>query len=167
LILPRATERLAAGGWSETPVDSVTLPYHERHHRRRRFKTESGLEFMLDLARAEALVAGDGLRLETGEIILVQAAAEELMAITAPSRALLMRCAYHLGNRHLPVQLDEDRLLIQADSVIAEMVTGLGASIETVQSAFQPEGGAYASAGHAHHHGHDHDHDHEHHHHDH
>lgn len=163
MILPRATERLEAGQWGETPADTVTLPYHERHHRRRRFKSDGGLEFMLDLARAEALVAGDGLRLETGVIILVRAAKEDLISITASSRALLMRCAYHLGNRHLPVQLDEERLLIQSDSVIAEMLTGLGARTESVQSAFQPEGGAYASGGHHHHHDDDeHGHDHEH-----
>ena len=163
MILPRATERLEAGRWVEAPADTVTLPYHERHHRRRRFKSDGGLEFMLDLARAEALVSGDGLRLETGPIILVQAAMEDLMSITASSRALLMRCAYHLGNRHLPVQLDEERLLIQSDSVIAEMLTGLGARTESVQSSFQPEGGAYASGGHHHHHDDDnHGHDHEH-----
>lgn len=171
MILPRATERLPAGNWAEPAADSVTLPYHERHHRRRRFKSDGGMEFMLDLARAEQLAAGDALRLESGALVAVRAADEALIAITAPTPALLMRCAYHLGNRHLPVQLDAERLLIQTDSVIAEMLVGLGAKVESVQAPFQPEGGAYAPGGHHHHHDdddHDHGHDHgRHHHHDH
>ncbi len=119
------------------------------------------MEFMLDLPRAEQLAAGDALRLESGGLIAVRAADESLIAVTAATPALLMRCAYHLGNRHLPVQLDMDRLLIQTDSVIAEMLVGLGAKVESVQAPFQPEGGAYAPGGHHHHH-HDHD-DHDHH----
>jgi urease accessory protein len=160
LILPRATERLPAGSWAEPAADSVTLPYHERHHRRRRFTSDAGVEFMLDLPRAEPLADGDGLRLESGALVRVRAADEALIAITAPTPALLMRCAYHLGNRHLPVQLEAERLLIQTDSVIAEMLVGLGARVEFVQTPFQPEGGAYAPSGHHHHHHHDDDHDH-------
>ena len=120
------------------------------------------MEFMLDLARAEQLAAGDALRLESGGLIQVRAADEDLIAISAAMPALLLRCAYHLGNRHLPVQLDAERLLIQTDSVIAEMLTGLGACVEFVREPFQPEGGAYAAGGHHHHHGDGHDHPHSH-----
>jgi urease accessory protein len=165
LILPRATDRLPAGSWAEAPADSVTLPYHERHHRRRRFKSDGGMEFMLDLPRAEQLAEGDALRLESGALVAVRAAPEALIAVTAATPALLMRCAYHLGNRHLPVQLDAERLLIQTDSVIAEMLVGLGARVDFVQAPFQPEGGAYAPAGHHHHHDDDDDHHHHDHHH--
>jgi urease accessory protein len=110
-----------------------------------------------------ALSDGDGLRLEDGRVVLVKAAAEDLMEVTATSPHHLMRLAWHIGNRHLPAAIGADRILIRPDHVIAEMIEGLGGRVRPVRAPFEPEGGAY-SHGHAHHsdhhdHGHDgHDH---------
>jgi urease accessory protein len=65
----------------------------------------------------------------------------------------LMRIAWHLGNRHLPVQMLDGALRIRADHVIADMVAGLGGHVHALDAPFQPEGGAYAAAAHHHHHG--------------
>ena len=137
------------------------------------FTTVSGVPILLDLQRPTRLRDGDGLELEDGAIVRVEAAAEALVEISAPNVAALVRIAWHLGNRHLPTQLlprdDGGRLRIRQDHVIAEMVEGLGGVCELLMAPFDPEGGAYAGrdgeailAGHHHHH-----HAHAHHHHEH
>jgi urease accessory protein len=155
---------LPAGSWpASEAAGTVTLTYDSRHRRRFRYAGADGLDLLLDLARAQLLNDGDGLVLAEGGTVLVRAAAEELMAVTAGPGVDLARLAYHLGNRHLPVQLLPDRILIRADHVIAEMITGLGGGVEPVLAPFSPEPGAYGG-GH-HHADEDHDHDHHHHHH--
>ena len=104
---------------------------------------------------------GDGLKLDNGGIIRVRAQPEPLMEIHAHDDSDLIRIAWHLGNRHLPVQLLGDRIRIRADHVIGEMVEGLGGHVETIDAPFDPEAGAYATTG-GHHHHHDDD-DHHHH----
>ncbi|MGL5448409.1 MAG: urease accessory protein UreE, partial [Rhabdaerophilum sp.] len=124
-----------------------------------------GLNFLLDLPEAVALRTGDALKLEDGRIVEVIGAAESLAEIRAENGEHLLRLAWHLGNRHLPVQVANNRLRIRRDHVIEAMVQGLGGQVRIVEAAFDPEGGAYAQATHAHH---DHDHHkHEHAHHDH
>jgi len=109
---------------------------------------------------------GDGLRLEDGALVRVEAVAEALIEIDAHSTAELVRIAWHLGNRHLPTQLlpgaNGGSLRIRHDHVIAEMVEGLGGHCQPILAPFDPEGGAYEStvAVHSHHHDHDHDHAH-------
>lgn len=154
--------------------DSVRLDHDLRSRRRMVFTTVSGAPILLDQQRPAHLRDGDGLRLEDGAIVRVEAAAEALIEISAPSVAALVRIAWHLGNRHLPTQLlpgpDGGRIRIRQDHVIAEMVEGLGGICELLMASFDPEGGAYAGrdgeailAGHDHHH-HAHHHHHEHHH---
>lgn len=150
--LPRATKILRAGSWCpERAADRLVLPYEERHRRRRRYVGERGTIILLDLPRPLLLLAGDGLALEDGRIIAVEAARETLLKITAEDTATLVRLAWHLGNRHLPAQLDASHILIRDDPVIASMLLGRGARIERVEEPFTPEAGAYGSA-------HDHDH---------
>jgi len=120
-------------------------------------KTEGGLEFLLDLPKAAALRHGDGLVLEDGRTIRVEAAPERLIEITAPDTAALVRIAWHLGNRHLPVQVAGGRLRIREDHVIGAMVLGLGGGTQLIEAPFDPEGGAYGPAPAAHKHGHEHD----------
>ena len=84
---------------------------------------------------------------------------EDLMEIHAHEDGDLIRIAWHLGNRHLPVQLLDDRIRIRADQVIGEMVEGLGGHVDLIQAPFDPEAGAYAGGGH-HHHADDDDHHH-------
>ncbi len=169
--LPRATQVLRAGGWIErTAKDVVTLGFDDRFRRRRRFVGEKGLAFLLDLDEAIVLRDGDGLLLDRiGGVILVRAAPEPLVEITAATPERLARLAWHLGNRHLPTEIQADRLLIRDDHVIVEMLRGLGAAVRQVDAPFNPEGGAYGEHNrrpdhpHAHHH-HDHGDGHHHHH---
>ncbi len=119
--------------------------------------TESGARLMLDLRETTRLRDGDGLLVQgTDDVVRVVAAPEALLAVTAPQPAVLLRLAWHLGNRHLPAMLGADRLLIRDDHVIAEMLRGLGATVTAVLEPFDPEGGAYAGQA-MHHHGHGHD----------
>lgn len=166
--LMRAVEVLPPGQWpAGTAADRLVLNYDERHRRRLRYVAAGGTTFLLDLPRATLLRAGDGLRLEDGRIISVEASPEHLVAITAPDAAALIRLAWHIGNRHLPAQLEPRRILIREDTVIENMLRGLGATIKHVLEPFTPETGAYdnspGSAGHqAHEHGHPHEERHEH-----
>ncbi|WP_423414944.1 urease accessory protein UreE [Hyphomicrobium sp. B1] len=139
--------------------DEVTLDFDNRHRRRLAMRGKDGLEFLLDLPRAHRLRQGDTLLLEDGRRVRVMAAKEELAEITTTSAVDLVRVAWHLGNRHLPVMLLPDRILIRRDHVIEDMVRLLCASVAMVEAAFDPEDGAYAGGGHHHHHhGDDHDH---------
>jgi urease accessory protein len=176
----RAAAVLARGSWSHRPVDCVVLDFDERHRRRIAMTGVQGTSFLLDLPEATALRGGDALMLDDGRLIEVVAAPEPLAEISATAEAALVRIAWHLGNRHLPVQLLGRRLRIRHDHVIEAMILGLGGKVVAIEAPFDPEGGAYAAEGHDHgghahshephehvhdeHCGHDH-HDHGHHHH--
>ena len=139
------------GHWpDEAAVDAVTLPYLDRHRRRIRLVADSGAPFLLDLARAQHLTEGDGLELDTGAYIRVRAAPEPVIEIAADSPADLLRIAWHLGNRHLPLQVAAGKLRLRADHVVAAMVEGLGGRITRCDAPFDPEIGAYAGAAHRH-----------------
>ena len=139
-----------AGTWPDTDsFDRVLLDFDRRHRRRVVLTTESGLEVLLDLPQAVRLRDGDGLALDDGQIVRVTAQAESLLEIHAHDLTTLIRIAWHLGNRHLPMQLQCDRILIRADHVIADMVHGLGGHAHAIEAPFDPEGGAYAG-GHSH-----------------
>ena len=141
------------GHWpEEAAVDSVTLAMIDRHRRRIRLVADSGTPFLLDLARAQHLAEGDGLELDNGNYLRVRAAPEPVIDIAAETPADLLRIAWHLGNRHLPLQVLEDRLRIRADHVIAGMVEGLGGRVTRMQAPFDPEICAYGGAAHPHHH---------------
>ncbi|SHF53750.1 urease accessory protein [Kaistia soli DSM 19436] len=159
----RAISVYPAGLWSKAASDTVVLDFDARHRRRVAMSAKGGSAFLLDLPGAVALRHGDGLMLEDGRIIAVEAAPETLAEVTARDPAHLVRIAWHLGNRHLPTELLGDRLRIRRDHVIEAMLEGLGAVVAPVEAAFNPEGGAY---GHGRVHGHDHspadDHDHDH-----
>jgi urease accessory protein len=151
----RAIRVLPAGEWPRAQhltTDTVALDYDERHRRRIAMKGKRGLEFLLDLDHATALRDGDALELEDGRLVLVSARREPLAEITAPTAGDLLRIAWHIGNRHLAAQLLGDRVRIRRDHVIEAMVTGLGAKVDYIDAAFEPEAGAYAHAAHTHHH---------------
>lgn len=139
------------GHWpEEAAIDSVTLSFLDRHRRRIRLVADSGTPFLLDLARAQRLAEGDGLELDNGHYVRVRAAAEPVIEIEADSPSELLRIAWHIGNRHLPLQALEGRLRLRADHVIAAMVEGLGGRIAWLDAPFDPEIGAYAGAAHSH-----------------
>ena len=141
--MPTARKVRPAGDWSDQPVDTVTLDYEQRYRRRIAMTGHGGLAFLLDLAEAVLLHQGDGLELEEGGIVKVEAADEPLVEITMADRSALTRIAWHLGNRHCPTQLTRDGLRIRRDHVIEAMLEGLGGSLKTVSAAFDPEQGAY------------------------
>lgn len=147
---PRATGVVRAGQWPEAEArDAVTLDFDDRFRRRRLYTGQDGLAFLLDLPEATVLRDGDGLALATGGYVRVRAATEPLVEITAGTREHLARIAWHLGNRHLPTQIEGDRLLIRDDHVIVHMLEGLGATLRRVEAPFDPEGGAYGEHNHA------------------
>ena len=147
----RAIAVFRRGHWPEdTAVGSVTLAYLDRHRRRIRLVADSGEAFLLDLAHAYHLADGDGLELDSGGYLCVRAAPEPVFEIEAADRATMLRIAWHLGNRHLPLQVAGERLRIRADHVIADMVTGLGGRIVRLEAPFDPEFGAYAGTLHHH-----------------
>jgi urease accessory protein len=163
----RATEIIRAGLWNGKPADIVRLDYDHRTRRRIALTGTGGLEFLLDLPKAPVLIAGDGLKLEDGRIVAVEAASERLLEIACRDERALARIAWHLGNRHLATEVGERVLYIRDDHVIADMARGLGADVRSLERPFNPEGGAYSqrdSHGHHHHSGHHHHHDHDHHH---
>jgi urease accessory protein len=132
------------GAWpDEAAVDMITLAYVDRHRRRIRLLADSGEAYLLDLPRAHHLVDGDGLELDCGGYLRVRAAPEPVFEIEAAELADLLRIAWHLGNRHLPLQVAGARLRIREDHVIAEMVAGLGGRITRREAPFDPEAGAY------------------------
>jgi urease accessory protein len=149
----RAIAVHTGGLWPEQAVvDRVTLPFLDRHRRRIRLVADSGTPFLLDLARAQHLSEGDVLELDNGSCIRVCAAAEPVIEIAADSPSDLLRIAWHIGNRHLPLQVADGRLRLRADHVIAAMVEGLGGHITWRDAPFDPEIGAYAGAAHGHDH---------------
>jgi len=122
------------------------------------------------LPRGGAVRGGDILVAEDGSLIAVKARAEPLLAVTVGAHGTpldLLRAAYHLGNRHVPLEVTPTRLQLEPDHVLAEMLKRMGLVVETVEAPFEPESGAYgtpvaAAHGHAQGHGHEHDHKHDH-----
>lgn len=158
----KATHLKRAGHWSGPAVDTVVLTYHDRHRRRMTMTGIGGLSFVLDLEKVTVLEDGDALVLDDNRRVAVKAAPEALLEITCNDPADLSRMAWHLGNRHLPTQIDAARILIRDDHVIADMLRGLGAQVHRIDEPFTPEGGAYGEGGSGHHH-HDDDEGHHHH----
>ncbi|HTJ90072.1 MAG TPA: urease accessory protein UreE [Acidocella sp.] len=139
----RAQNILRAGEWSGEATQSVTLDFDRRYRRRLRFSSDQGAEILLDLPEAIHIRDGDALLLEDGSLVAVHAAAEQLLEISAPSPDLLIRLAWHLGNRHLSAQFLPGALRILYDHVIADMVRGLGGMAAPITAPLDPEPGAY------------------------
>jgi urease accessory protein len=145
-----------AGTWDpKLEIDHVLIDYDSRFRRRIVLTTVSGAEVLIDLAEAVRLRDGDGLLTASGVVIRVRAQPEPLLEIHTHDEGELVRIAWHLGNRHLPVQLLGDRIRIRADHVIKAMVEGLGGHVDAIEAAFDPEAGAYAGGGNRHSHGED------------
>jgi urease accessory protein len=143
-----------AGHWpKEKAAGSVTLDFDARHRRRIRLTTDQGEDVLLDLPKAIAMANGDGLQLDDGRLLKVQAAAELIVEVRHKDPNQLMRLAWHLGNRHLPTEIRNQVLCIRPDHVIENMLHHFEADLVKVQAPFQPEGGAYS--GHGHHRDHD------------
>lgn len=144
------SQNLHRAGHGLTTHDAVTLTYDARFLRRKVLTSMAGDRFLVDLPHTTSLDHGDALALDDGRLIAVVAAEEALFAVTGPD---LVRIAWHIGNRHTPCQIDTNRLVIQRDHVMRDMLHQIGANVSPIMAPFVPEGGAY---GHGRTHGHDH-----------
>jgi urease accessory protein len=141
----RAIAIKAADSWSGQPADRVVLDYDDRHRRRIAMTGNKGTTFLLDLPLPSELRGGDALLLEDGRLVEVIAAPELLLEIRCADAKHLARVAWHIGNRHVPVQVLSDALRIRRDHVLADLVRQLGANVVEIEAPFTPEGGAYQS----------------------
>lgn len=149
----RSTEILSPGPADITPVATIALAHDQRHLRRKLLHLENDDVVMLDLKEPVMLADGDLLVLDGGGHIRIAATEEPLYEILPRNGLHLIELAWHLGNRHLPAEIREDRILILRDPVIRAMLEGLGATVGDVTSSFQPMRGAYHGGhGHGHHH---------------
>lgn len=139
------THRNASG----TAVTTLTLPLEKRIHSRQRVTLDNGSEAGLFLERGHILRNGDLIGTDDGVIVEIKAAPEAVSTIQTKDALLLSRLCYHLGNRHVPVQISPDSVSYQHDHVLDEMVRGLGAEPTIAMAPFEPEAGAYDS--HTHH----------------
>lgn len=140
LKIPRAAYGIEVKGRLE-------LPFELRQKTRLRAKLASGEEVALVLPRGEILRGGDLVVASDGRIIEVASAPEQVLHVTCATTEDLTRAAYHLGNRHVAVEVGEGFLRITADHVLEGMLRGLGATITAMEMPFEPEPGAYAGAG--------------------
>jgi urease accessory protein len=128
----------------------LVLPFEQRQKSRLRTTVRGGEEIGLFLDRGSVLRGGDFLQADDGRIVRVVAADEALLEVRCADAHALARAAYHLGNRHTPVQVGALWLRLAADAVLADMLRGLGATVTPVTAPFEPEAGAYAAGHHAH-----------------
>ncbi len=144
---------------------TVELDWEVRQKSRFEATDSAGRQLGIFLPRGTVARGGDVLVAHDGSLIKVWAAAQTVLKITpCPTHGTpfdLIRAAYHLGNRHVPIELKPDHIKIEPDHVLAEMLRAMHLIVIEVAEPFEPENGAYATGGHfgGHHHGHDHDHD--------
>ena len=150
-------------------ASTITLDWDTRQKSRFDATDSAGRALGVFLARGTVVRGGDVLLAEDGSLIRVEAAAQNVLRITAcaehGSPFDLTRAAYHLGNRHVPIELQPDHLKIEPDHVLADMLRAMHMTVVEVSEPFEPENGAYGDhasghAGHAHGHSHDHEHGH-------
>ncbi|MFL9865291.1 urease accessory protein UreE [Paraburkholderia fungorum] len=181
----RTIDKLIAPHLKLAPVlvkraPTLTLAFDDRRKSRLAATLDNGEEVALLLPRGTVLRDGDVLVADDGGLVRVVAASEAVLVVRAKDALTLTRAAYHLGNRHTPVEVGADYLKLEYDPVLADMLKRIGASVDQVSMPFQPESGAYGG-GHKHghdetfaedyalaqqvfgeHHGHSHDHEHGH-----
>jgi urease accessory protein len=149
---------LAPGLVKRAPA--VELDWDLRQKSRFEAQDSTGRRLGIFLARGSVLRGGDVLVAEDGSLIRVMAAPQTVLRVTACAQhgtpRDLPRAAYHLGNRHVALEVQADHLQIEPDPVLADMLRAMHLIVHELQAPFEPEGGAYAAAHHGHDHGHDH-----------
>lgn len=138
------TQRLAVG----IPIAQLPLPFERRQRSRLRTFLDNGEEIGLCLPRGSVLRDGDLLGSEDGAIVVVRAAPEVISVASTSDSLLLARACYHMGNRHVPLQIEKAALRYERDHVLDSMLRQLGLSVAWEEAPFEPEAGAYD-----HHHG--------------
>jgi len=147
----RRFEKVLAGS-DQTSLPTLTLTYDLRRKTRQLVRLNDGEEIGLLVAPGTILKDGDVLESAEGDRVRILAAAEPILFVTASDREKLTRAAYHLGNRHIPVEIGNAFLRLEADPVLKEMLQRLELSVEERKEAFNPESGAYGGG---HRHGHE------------
>lgn len=130
----------------------IELPYDLRKKSRFKAQAKCGEELGLILPRGHILRSGTLVKSENGEVAKIVAADEHVSTVTTEDPIVLAKAAYHLGNRHVPLQVGAGWLRYQHDHVLDDMVKGLGLSVTVENAGFEPEDGAYSGGGHHHHH---------------
>jgi urease accessory protein len=143
---------------------TVELPWDVRQKSRFDCTDTSGRALGVFLPRGTVVRGGDALVVEDGTLVVVQAAPQPVLVVRhCPEHGTpldLLRAAYHLANRHVPLELQADHLKLEPDHVLAAMLRSMHLQVDEALSAFEPEAGAYGEAGDKHDHGHGHGHDH-------
>ncbi len=167
--MPRASSVIAAGHRHDRPVvDAVILDYAQRSAQKTTVTGVKGGAIEIDLRQPTRLRTDDLLVLDDGGLVEVVAAPEPLIEARTSDLAGLSRLAWHLGDRHVPVQVLPNRIRVQRTGAVEALLASLGAKVSMIDAPFEPEGGAYAQHDDAscdHHHAHDYHHGHGHHHH--
>ncbi len=141
-----------------TPVTTLTLPLNLRQKSRQRVELDNGNDAALFLKRGTVLHNNDLLISADRTVIKVLAAAESLSVARCEDPLLFAKACYHLGNRHMPLQIEQEKVTYLHDHVLDDMLRGLGLEVEQISAPFEPEAGAYggsaSNASHGHHHAH-------------
>jgi urease accessory protein len=145
----RANTVLTAAPPGAAPAYVVKLTYDERRKARQLVTLDGGTELAILLPRGTVLCPGTLLQADDGRLVRVEAAPQAVLVVTAPDYLTLTRAAYHLGNRHTPVEVGTDYLRLEADPVLRDMLVRLGTRVEERNEPFEPEPGAYGG-GHRH-----------------
>ncbi|MDC4779631.1 urease accessory protein UreE [Acinetobacter baumannii] len=130
--------------------ETVELTFDTRQKSRFRAALASGVDIGADLPRTGILRSGSYIATQEGDVLRVDAKPERLIKVTAQTEFDLLKAAYHLGNRHVPLMLTPTALYFEPDHVLAEMVEGLGLTVTETDHPFEPESGAYAQHSHDH-----------------
>src|ERR1041384_2895994 len=169
----RVVRVVGSAAASARPLDTLILNAQQRRLQTGYFTGVNGTQIGAMLPAPVLLRNGDALELDDGSLVDVVIEPEPLIEIRGHDLGHLARLAWHLGDRHVPVQIFPNRLRMRPDGALEAMLKGLGARLTSIEAPFDPEGGAYTHHAHGHdhahhhHHHHDHDHDHHDHHHDH
>ena len=167
--MPRATSVIASSHGHGPVADTVILNYAQRSAAQGTVVSVKGATIDIDLHGPIRLRTDNLLQLDNGGLVEVVAASEPLIEVRAADVAVLARLAWHLGDRHIQVELLPNRIRVKREAAIEALLMSLGAKVTMIEAPFEPEGGAYAPASaqsqahhHDHHHGHDYSHDHGH-----
>lgn len=148
------TKVLSGAQAESTGLTELVLTFQQREKSRLKAALPNGEEIGLFLPRGTVLKAGDVIGTDEGDQLKIVAADETVSTVTADSEHLLLRIAYHLGNRHVPLQVEKTWLRYRHDHVLDDMVRLIGGVVTVEKAPLQPESGAYGGGHHHHHHEH-------------
>lgn len=159
MTILQVTEKIESTSSASDNKASLTLPFEHRQKSRLRTRLDNNDEVGLMLPRGTILRQGDVLRADNGLLIEIKAADEQVSTANSDNTLLLARACYHLGNRHVALQIGSSWVRYLHDHVLDEMVAKLGLEVITEQAPFEPEAGAYHGSSHSHGHSHGHSHE--------